>query len=126
MNKQFIPMPFRPYLTDNELHEITARSQPGTDTWRLLWEIRRYQALALRFNQVMTSLGPNPRINATVAGVAQADLDEVPVVQRRRAEKPTLEPAGPGKRRAAPAPLDLDDYIPLFGPPPPPALKPKP
>lgn len=119
-------MTFRPYLTDDELREITARSQPGTDTWRLLWEIRRYQALALRFNQVMASLGPHPRINPTVASVAHSELGDVPVVQRTRADKLTLEPpAGPGKRRAAPVPHDLDDYIPLFDPPPPPALKSK-
>ncbi|VFR94018.1 hypothetical protein RAN3_1902 [plant metagenome] len=82
--------------------------------------------MALRFNQVMASLGPHPRINPTVASVAQSELADVPVVQRKRADKLTLEPAGPAKRKCAPVPHDLEDYIPLFDPPAPPALKPKP
>lgn len=109
-------MPFRPYLTNDELREISNRSPAGSDARRLLWEIRHYQALALRFNQVMASLGPSPRMNATIADVAQADLAEVPVVQRRRAEKLDLEPAAPGKRKAAPQPHDPDDYTALFEP----------
>lgn len=56
-------MPFRPFLTDDDLHEISERSPAGSDARRLLWEIRRYQAVGLRFDQVMASLGPNPSIN---------------------------------------------------------------
>ncbi|VFR20184.1 hypothetical protein ANDO1_1690 [plant metagenome] len=38
------------------------------------------------------------------------------MVQRRRAEKLTLEPAATGKRKAAPPPHDPDDYARLFEP----------
>lgn len=122
-------MSFRPFLTNDELRSISDRSPAGSDARRLLWEIRHYQAIALRFHQVMASLGPAPGVHACIMEVALAELGTVPAVQAKQlAGKLTLDPPGHAKRKASPvrpAAQDRDERIPRFDPPQPPDLKPK-
>ena len=48
-----------PSLTRAELHAIAEQSSPGSTEHRLLWEIRRLRAVALRADQLLRSI-PEP------------------------------------------------------------------
>lgn len=89
------PMP--PSLTSEELRIIQReeRKQRSPAVRRLLWEVFRLQAIALRADQLLRSLGSDPvslDFNSTdiVADCLREDLAELPVVKEGAERRASL------------------------------------
>lgn len=84
---------FPPALTRAELHALARQSTPGSVERRLLWEIKRLQAVALRADQLLRSLGPAGGAARGIAVALQAELDaEACVREDREMRSGTKEP----------------------------------
>ncbi len=77
-------MPFPPPLTNAELHDIGQRKDPA-DIVRLLWDIKRLHAIALRADQLQVSMGDVGGSLGMILGALRGELAELPCVVERRA-----------------------------------------
>ena len=87
-----LPCHSPPPLSLDELREISARSPAGSDSRRLLWEIRRLHALARRFDQLVDAIGAGARAGGCIYDVAMSELDREPAVIEYRAGRMRREP----------------------------------
>lgn len=73
---------FRPSLTKEQLHDIGQR-RDARDIPRLLWEIARLRAVALRADQLIRCADTS----GCVAAALRAELDELACVEEAKAER---------------------------------------
>lgn len=73
---------FRPSLTREQLHDIGKR-RDAQDVPRLLWEIARLRAVALRADQLIRSADTS----GSVAAALRAELDELACIEEAKAER---------------------------------------
>ena len=90
MNSDSPSTTFKPPLTNEELHYIGQRKD-SVDIVRLLWEIKRLQAVALRADQLQGAIGPSGGSVGMILGALRNDLAELPCVLARRAERLAFE-----------------------------------
>lgn len=77
-------MPFRPPLTDQQLHDIFQR-QDAADITPLLWEIKRLRAIVLRAHQMQESMSPNADgANGIIYAALRSELKGEPCVEEHK------------------------------------------
>lgn len=95
-----------PSLTGEELQKIWKweRTHQSKVLRRVLWEVRRLQAVALRADQLLRSINANPAsldFNSAdlIVRELRASLDEFPLIRERRKEREdVLYPGVTGKK----------------------------
>lgn len=93
-----------PSLTSAELKEMQRMDRSPT-VRRLLWEVFRLRAIALRANQLLRSIDADPAsldFNSAdlIAKELRACLDELPIISERHQEREDLlYSGGKGKKR---------------------------
>lgn len=68
-------------------HEIARQSAPGSVERRLLWEIKRLQAVVLRADQLLQSGGDTGSGLPIIRDALQAELDAEACVREERARR---------------------------------------
>jgi hypothetical protein len=81
-------MRFKPALTRADLVAIQERNPESADVRTLLWEVKRFRALALYVDQLQRILGTLPGPQGDVLQAIRAQLESEPCVK----EFPRLPP----------------------------------
>lgn len=74
-------MRFKPPLTRSDLVAIQERKPESADVRTLLWEVKRFRALALYVDQLQRILGTLPGPQGDVLQAIRAQLEEEPCVK---------------------------------------------
>lgn len=81
-------MPFKPPLTRDDLVAIQDRNPGNADVRALLWEVKRFRALALYVDQLQRIVGTLPGQQGDILESIRKQLEDEPCVK----EFPRLPP----------------------------------